>query len=119
MESGMQDGNMDTANKILIIGVGGAGVIAADKMNLPNSKKLFIDSGTCREFENVESEGDQIVLTCKDVGQCSGFCRCYYSPVFCKKVAEDYEDEIRERIMNAFKKGVRNAVYNYNKLKKQ
>jgi cell division GTPase FtsZ len=29
------------ANKILIIGVGSAGVIAADKMNLPNSKKLF------------------------------------------------------------------------------
>lgn len=92
------------AYKILIIGVGGAGVIAVDKMNLPNSKKLFIDSGTCREFENVESEGDQIVLICKDFGQCSGFCRCYGRPEFCKKVAEDYEDEIRDYIKNAFKK---------------
>ncbi len=41
------NGNMNTANKILIIGVGGAGVIAADKMNLPNSKKfkwIYFDS---------------------------------------------------------------------------
>jgi hypothetical protein len=91
------------ANKILFIGVGGAGVIAADKMNLPNSKKLFIDSGTYRAFENVESEGDQIALTCKGFGQCSGFCRCYYRSEFCKKVAEDFEDEIRYCIKNAFK----------------
>ena len=32
------------ANEILITGVGLAGVIAADIMNLPNSKKLFVDS---------------------------------------------------------------------------
>ena len=98
-----RDGNMNTGNKILIIGVGGAGVIAADKMNLPNSKKLFIDSGTYRAFDNVVSEGDQIALTCKDFEQCSGFCRCYYRPEFCKKVAEEYEDEIRDCIKNAFK----------------
>jgi len=91
------------ANKILFIGVGGPGVIAADKINLPNSKKLFIDSGTYRAFDNVVSEGDQIALTCKDFDQCSGFCRCYSRPGFCKKVAEDYEDEIKEYIKNAFK----------------
>ena len=32
------------ANEILIIGVGSAGVIAANKMDLPNSKKLFVDT---------------------------------------------------------------------------
>ena len=91
------------ANEILIIGVGGSGCNAVDKMDVPNSKKLFIDSGIYSAFDNVVSEGDQIALTCKDYGQCSGFCRCYYRPEFCKKVAEQYEDEIREYIKNAFK----------------
>jgi cell division GTPase FtsZ len=92
---------MKTANKILIIGVGSAGVIAADKMNLPNSKKLFIDTSS-QTFREVKSEGDKLVLQCKDYGACSGFCHCYSQPGFCKKVAEDYEDEIRECIKNAF-----------------
>ena len=92
---------MKTANKILIIGVGSAGVIAADKMDLPNSKKLFIDTSS-QTFREVKSEGDKLVLQCKDFGICSGFCRCYFQPGFCKKVAEDYEDEIRESIKNAF-----------------
>lgn len=89
------------ANEILIIGVGSAGVIAADKMNLPNSKKLFIDTSS-QTFREVKSEGDKLVLQCKDFGNCSGFCHCYTQPDFCKKVAEDYEDEIRECIKNAF-----------------
>lgn len=89
------------ANEILIIGVGSAGVIAADKMNLPNSKKLFIDTSS-QTFREVKSEGDKLVLQCKDFGKCSGFCHCYTQPDFCKKVAEDYEDEIRECIKNAF-----------------
>ena len=80
------------ANEILIIGVGSAGVIAADKMDLPNSKKLFIDTSS-QTFREVQSEGDKLVLQCKDFGKCSGFC---------KKVAEDYEDEIRKCIKNAF-----------------
>jgi hypothetical protein len=50
----------------------------------------------------VKSEGDKLVLQCKDYGACSGFCRCYFQPGFCKKVAEDYEEEIRESIKNAF-----------------
>lgn len=89
------------ANEILIIGVGSAGVIAADKMNLPNSKKLFIDTSS-QTFREVKSEGDKLVLQCKDFGKCSGFCHCYSQPDFCKKVAEDYEGEIKECIKNAF-----------------
>ena len=89
------------ANEILIIGVGSAGVIAADKMDLPNSKKLFIDTSS-QTFREVKSEGEKLVLQCKDFGECSGFCHCYSQPGFCKKVAEDYEDEIRECIKNAF-----------------
>ena len=89
------------SNKILIIGVGSAGVIAADKMDLPNSKKLFVDADF-RQLEIVKSGGDKLVLQCKDFGKCSGFCHCYSKPGFCKKVAEDYEDEIRETIKRAF-----------------
>jgi hypothetical protein len=89
------------ANEILIIGVGSAGVIAADKMDLPNSKKLFVDADF-RQLDAVKSEGDNVLLQCKDFGECSGFCRCYVRPDFCKKVTEDYEDEIRETIKRAF-----------------
>ncbi len=89
------------ANEILIIGVGSAGVIAADKMDLPNSKKLFIDTSS-QTFREVKSEGDNVLLQCKDFGKCSGFCHCYTQPDFCKKVAEDYEEEIREIIKRAF-----------------
>ena len=91
-------------NKILIIGVGSAGVIAADKMNLPNSKKLFVDSD-CRELNELETEYEMLLLQCKDFGECSGFCRCYHRPEFCRKVAHDYENEIRELIKNAFGEG--------------
>ena len=94
---------MKTANKILIIGVGSAGVIAADKMNLPNSKKLFIETDY-RQLEAVKSEGDKMLLRCKDFGECPSFCHCYSLPDFCKKVASNYEDEIRECIKNALKK---------------
>ena len=41
------------ANEILIIGVGSAGVIAADKMDLPNSKKLFVDA----DFRQLKTHG--------------------------------------------------------------
>ena len=89
------------ANEILIIGVGSAGVIAVDKMDLPNSKKLFVGTNS-QTFREVKSEGDKIVLQCKDFGKCSGFCHCYSKPDFCKIVAEDYEEEIKECIKNAF-----------------
>ena len=92
------------ANKILIIGVGSAGVIAADKMNLPDSKKLFVDTD-CRELNELETEYEMLLLQCKDFGECSGFCRCYHRPEFCRKVAHDYENEIRELIKNAFGEG--------------
>ena len=89
------------ANEILIIGVGSAGVIAADKMDLPNGKKLFVDTDY-RQLDAVKSEGDKIGLQCKDFGKCSGFCHCYSQPGFCMKVAEDNEGEIKECIKNAF-----------------
>ena len=89
------------ANEILIIEVGSAGVIVADKMDLPNRKKLFVDADY-RQLEIVKSGGDKLVLQCKDFEKCSGFCHCYSQPGFCMKVAEDYEDEIRETIKRAF-----------------
>ena len=91
------------ANEILIIGVGSAGVISADKMDLPNSKKLFVDTDYL-QLEAVKPEDDKVLLQCKNFGKCSGFCHCYSQPSFCKKVAEDYEEEIRECIKDAFKK---------------
>lgn len=99
----MRDENKkdNMANEILIIGVESAGVIAAGKMELPNSKKLFVDTDY-RQLEAVKSEGDNVLLQCKDFGKYSGFCHCYTQPDFCKKVAEDFEDEIRECIKNAF-----------------
>ena len=88
--------------KILIIGVGSAGVIAADKMNLPNSKKLFIDS-SWRMLNDVKSEGDKIGLICKARPKCpSLYCHCFNKLDFCRKVVSDYEDEIRECIKNVF-----------------
>ena len=89
------------ANEILIIGVGSAGVNAVDKMDLQNSKKLFVDADY-RQLEAVKSEGDNVLLQCKDFEKCSGFCHCYSQPGFCKTVAEDYEEEIREIIKRAF-----------------
>lgn len=90
------------ANKILIIGVGSAGVIAADKMNLPDSKKLFIDS-SYQILNEVMSEGEKIGLYCKVRPQCpSLYCNCYNNLDFCKEIVAEYEDEIRESIIKAF-----------------
>jgi cell division GTPase FtsZ len=89
------------ANEILIIGVGSAGITAADKMNLPNSKKLFVDNDA-RILEEMNSEGNKVLIQCKDFEKCSGFCHCYSIPSFCKKLAKDYEEEIRESIKSAF-----------------
>ena len=86
--------------EILIIGVGSAGVIATDKMNLPNGKKLFIDTES-QILRDVNSEGDKSLLQCKDFCDYSGFCHCYNAPKFCKKLAEDFEDEIRDCIEKA------------------
>jgi predicted flavoprotein YhiN len=92
----------DMANKILIIGVGSAGVIAADKMNIPNSKKLFIDS-SYMILNKVKSDGDRIGLICKHRDVCSSlYCHCFNKPDFCRSVVSDYEDEIRESIKNVF-----------------
>ena len=89
--------------KILIIGVGSAGVIAADKMNVPDSKKLFIDSSD-QILNEVKSEGEKIGLFCKARPQCpSLYCHCYDNPDFCREVVAGYEDEIRDSIINALK----------------
>lgn len=90
------------ANKILIVGVGSAGVIAADKMNLPNSKKIFLDS-SCRILNEVKSDGDRIGLICKHRDICpSLYCHCFDKPDFCREVVADHDEEIRECIKNAF-----------------
>lgn len=81
------------ANKILIIGVGSAGVIAADKMNVPDSKKLFVDSSSLI-LNEVKSEGEKIGLFSQN---------CLDNPDLCREMIADYEDEIRESIINALK----------------
>lgn len=81
------------ANKILVIGVGSAGVIAADKMDIPNSKKIFIGA-TCETMSKVKSNGAQIPLTSAI---------CYpNSPNFLRERAIEHIEEIRECIKNAF-----------------
>lgn len=91
------------ANQILIIGVGSDGVIAADKMNLPNSKKLFIDSSSSI-LNEVESEGEKINLVCSERSECPMlYCHCFDKPDFCKSVVGDYEEEIRVSIKNTFR----------------
>ena len=91
------------ANKILIIGVGSAGIIAVDKMNLPNSKKLFVDSDL-HILHDVKSDGEKIGIVCPMNDQCPSFyCYdCIQDPIFFKDMLKGYEDEIRLKIMNAF-----------------
>ena len=90
--------------KIAVIGVGTAGIAIADKIDIPNCSKLFIDS----EYESltsVKSEGESILLDCKERDECQMlYCYCYDRPEFCKKVAESYENEIRQAIVSAFSK---------------
>lgn len=52
------------ANEILIIGVGSAGIISADKMDLPYSKRLFVDTDY-RQLEAVKSEGGKSCCSAK------------------------------------------------------
>lgn len=88
--------------KILIIGVGSAGVIAADKMEIPNSKKLFVDSDYYT-LRKVKSEGEKIAIACKERDKCpSLYCHCYLEPCFTKERTNDYEEEIRAAIKQAF-----------------
>ena len=78
-------------------------MIAADKMDMPNSKKLFIDSNY-HVMSEVKSEGDQIGIVCKARPQCpSLYCNCFNKPEFCRGVVADYEEEIRQSIINALK----------------
>jgi len=55
------------ANEILIIGVGSAGIISADKMDLPYSKRLFVDTDY-RQLEAVKSEGGKSCCGAKILG---------------------------------------------------
>ena len=87
---------------ILIIGVGSAGVNVADKMNLPNSQKLFVDSDAYM-LNHLKSEGEKILLECKYRSKCPSYhCGCIQNPAFCKEMVAEYEDEIKECIQNAF-----------------
>ena len=87
--------------KILLVGVGSPGVIAVDKMSVPDSKKLFIDSSYFT-LKDVKSEGEKIGLYCKARPQCpSLYCHCFNKPDFCKEIVAEHEDEIRESIIKA------------------
>ena len=77
------------SNKILMIGVGSAGINAVDKMDLPNSKKLFVGSNL-RALREVKSEGDKIGIACKARSECpSLYCHSSQNPDFCKTVVRD------------------------------
>lgn len=90
--------------KIAIIGVGTAGIAIADKIDIPRSNKVFMDS----EYEalaTIKSKGEAFLLDCKERNECpSLYCHCYMRPEFCKEVAESYEEEIRQAIIRAFDK---------------
>lgn len=88
--------------KIAIIGVGTTGVKVADKINIANCSKLFLDS----EYEvlaNVKSEGENVFLESKGLNG-NPILPCHYqdTPEFSRKVAESYEEEIRQAIISAF-----------------
>ena len=91
---------MDT--KFVLIGVGGTGVKAVDMMDIPNSRKVLVDT-SYRNLNELETAGVKLLLQCKDFGKCSGFCHCYDRPDFCRNVALGYKDEIAECIRYAFK----------------
>ena len=90
------------ANKILIIGVGTAGVHAVSKMNIPDSKKLFIDTDG-QELEEVRAEGETFHIPCCEEAECNGL-YCHYSkdPYYCKGALIASEDAIKECIKRAF-----------------
>ena len=89
------------SNKILVIGVGSSGVRVADKIDIPNCKKLFIDSNPMI-LREVRSDGEKLEMECKEREQCSSlYCHCLNDPNFCRAVAENNEDEIRTAIIRA------------------
>lgn len=79
--------------KFLIIGVGGAGCMAADNIDIPNSKKLFIDAYSSG-LSKLKSEGTKFLI---DVG----FIICNHPEPYRKK-ALVYKDEIKECIKAVF-----------------
>ena len=91
------------ATEILVIGVGSAGVTVADKMDLPNSKKLYVDTYNYG-LNQVQSEGEKILIRCNARDYCPTlYCGgCFSNREFCQRVVREYEDEIRAGIINAF-----------------
>lgn len=89
--------------KKIIIGVGGGGCNAVDKIDIPNSKKLFVNSGIY-SLNDIESEGHKIRLECGYRDVCPSYqCGCMEDPAFCKVMAEKHKKEIRESIIDALK----------------
>ena len=78
--------------KFLIIGVGGGGCNAADNMDIPNSKKLFVDADS-RGLCKLKSEGTKFLL---DMGYVTN------RPEEFREKALLYKDEIKECIKAAF-----------------
>lgn len=79
--------------RILIIGVGGGGCNAVDIMDIPNSKKLFINSDS-QVLSKLKSEGTKFLLD-------AGLIICN-NPEHYRKKALFYKNEIKECIKEAF-----------------
>lgn len=85
------------ANKILFIGVGGAGVKAVDKINLSNCKKIYIDE-ECQCLRELKTEGAMIVMD-----HYPSWPSKHNDPNISRDKTCHHEDEIRECIKEAFK----------------
>lgn len=81
--------------KFVLIGVGGTGVNAVDMMDIPNSRKVFIDRDGL-DLMNVKSEGEKIHL--EPVMWPSK----HNSPQLCREQALYYKEEIRRTLIEAF-----------------
>lgn len=89
----MQDlGTKYMANKILFIGVGGAGVKAVDKIDFSNAKKIFIDED-CQSLHGLKSEGAKI-----EMNHYPSWPSKHNNPNISRDKANCKEDEIRKII---------------------
>ena len=85
------------ANKILFIGVGGAGVKAVDKIELSNAQKIFIDEeNQC--LRDLMSDGVKI-----EMDHYPSWPSKHKDPNISRDKACYHEDKIRESIIDALK----------------
>ena len=85
------------ANKILFIGVGGAGVKAVDKIKLSNAQKIFIDE-EYQCLRDLMSDGVKI-----EMDHYPSWPSKHNDPNISRDKACHHEDEIKESIIDALK----------------